>query len=541
MEKRSKKFKISMLVLVSLFAFGLAGYSQAQGDVDGNGSVDIVDALRIAQYYVGLNPQPFNINVADANCSGSVDIVDALTVAQLYVGIISQLPTCGGTAVPTAVGTAVPTAVPTAVVTVGPTPDPGTHVDNPFSGANIYVNPDWSAKAAANGGSAIANIPTFVWIDRIAAISGGSGSCTFTSLTQHLDNAVSQGRNAIQLVIYDMPNRDCSSSGSCGELRISQDGINRYKTEYIDPIVAILKNYSQLRLICLVEPDSIPNLVTNIGKGFPDCDEANSSGAYQTCLRYAVEQLKSVGPNIYMYLDIAHDAWLGWDTNLQPFVNKMSDIIGGTTVGKSAIDGFLSNCANTLPWEEPFIGPDGNASHNGVQIKQARFIDWNPYTCERPFLTQIRSLFISAGFSSSIGMVLDTSRNGWGGPNRPTAASSASDINQWVDESRIDRRYHRGNWCNQGLAGIGARPVAAPASGMDAFAWIKPPGESDGQSTAGTDPCDPNKKLDQMCVPGGVNTYCNCGSNEALSGAPVAGGWFQALFNSLKANAYPPL
>ncbi len=59
------------------------------GDVNGNGTVDIVDALLVAQYYVGLNPQNFNTAVADVNGSGAIDIVDALLIAQYYVGLIS--------------------------------------------------------------------------------------------------------------------------------------------------------------------------------------------------------------------------------------------------------------------------------------------------------------------------------------------------------------------------------------------------------------------------------------------------------------------
>ncbi len=63
-----------------------------RGDVNGNGVIDIVDALLIAQYYVGLNPANFNAANADVNCSGGVDIVDALLVAQYYVGLIASFP-----------------------------------------------------------------------------------------------------------------------------------------------------------------------------------------------------------------------------------------------------------------------------------------------------------------------------------------------------------------------------------------------------------------------------------------------------------------
>ncbi len=59
------------------------------GDVNGSGTVDIVDALLIAQYYVGLNPPGFVAANADVNCSGSIDIVDALLVAQYYVGLVT--------------------------------------------------------------------------------------------------------------------------------------------------------------------------------------------------------------------------------------------------------------------------------------------------------------------------------------------------------------------------------------------------------------------------------------------------------------------
>jgi hypothetical protein len=66
--------------------------ASTKGDVNSSGAIDIVDALVVAQYYVGLNPSNFNSAVADVNCSGSIDIVDALLIAQYYVGLISTFP-----------------------------------------------------------------------------------------------------------------------------------------------------------------------------------------------------------------------------------------------------------------------------------------------------------------------------------------------------------------------------------------------------------------------------------------------------------------
>jgi hypothetical protein len=63
------------------------------GDVDQSGGVDIVDALIVAQYYVGIigmfTPGE---ECADVNCSGTADIVDALMIAQYYVGLITSFP-----------------------------------------------------------------------------------------------------------------------------------------------------------------------------------------------------------------------------------------------------------------------------------------------------------------------------------------------------------------------------------------------------------------------------------------------------------------
>jgi hypothetical protein len=61
------------------------------GDVNSSGTIDIVDALLVAQYYVGLNPAGFVLANGDTNCSGTVDVVDALRIAQYYVGLLTSL------------------------------------------------------------------------------------------------------------------------------------------------------------------------------------------------------------------------------------------------------------------------------------------------------------------------------------------------------------------------------------------------------------------------------------------------------------------
>jgi len=60
------------------------------GDVNNDSNINIVDALLVAQYYVGLiSFEDLNLNNADTDCNGSVNIVDALLIAQYYVGLIT--------------------------------------------------------------------------------------------------------------------------------------------------------------------------------------------------------------------------------------------------------------------------------------------------------------------------------------------------------------------------------------------------------------------------------------------------------------------
>jgi cellulase/cellobiase CelA1/aryl-phospho-beta-D-glucosidase BglC (GH1 family) len=435
--------------------------------------------------------------------------------------------------------------------TPDPEPTPTAHADNPFAGADGYINSDYATKVLAEaqstggtlgaGMAKVADYSTAVWLDRIAAINGSADAM---GLRAHLDAALQQQNGAtpltILLVIYDLPNRDCAAAASNGELLIAEDGLNIYKTQYIDPIVAILSDpkYSSLRIVTVVEPDSLPNLVTNLD--IAACAEADSSGAYMDGVRYAIDRLHPID-NVYIYLDIAHSGWLGWDSNFSPAVQLYMRMLRGTAAGVNSIDGFITNTANYTPVEEIYL-PNADLNVGGQPLKAANFYEWNPYFDEKDFATAMHTAFINAGMPADIGMLIDTSRSGWGGAGRPESVSSATDLNTYVDESRADRRPHRGDWCNQQGAGIGARPQAAPAAGIDAYVWVKPPGESDGVSSAGiVDPDDPNKKFDVMCDPNAQSRYNSAYPTNAMVGAPHAGSWFAVQFRMLVENAEPPL
>jgi cellulose 1,4-beta-cellobiosidase len=434
-----------------------------------------------------------------------------------------------------------------AMATQAPAPPvaaPNARVDNPYVGAKVYVNPDWAAKAKADGGSKIANQPTGIWLDSIAAIDAADGSGYKTSLAGHLDNALAGGYTAIQFVIYDLPGRDCAALASNGELK--PDEIDRYKTEYIDPIAAVMadKKYASLRIINIIEIDSLPNLITNTGdrkQATPECDEMKENGNYVTGIQYALSKLYAVG-NTYNYIDAAHHGWIGWDDNFDSSAELFYSTAKGAQGGVDTVTGFITATANYSALQEPYLKI--TATVGGKSVRESKWVDWNRYVDELTFAQKFRTKLVSLGFKSNIGMLIDTSRNGWGGSKRPKKVSTSTDLDTYVDESRIDRRIHAGNWCNQSGAGLGERPKAAPTSGIDAYVWIKPPGESDGSSKLyPTGPDNPGGKgFDRMCDPTyGGNARNGNSKSGALPDSPISGAWFSAQFKELLANAYPAL
>jgi cellulose 1,4-beta-cellobiosidase len=420
------------------------------------------------------------------------------------------------------------------------------HVDNPFVDATWYVSPDYASEVASSAASEpdaavaakmrqVASYPTAVWLDRIAAIQGADGRM---GLAQHLDAALAQRQGAapitVVLVVYDLPNRDCAALASNGELTVAGGGLERYETEFIDPIAAILSDpkYKDIRVAAVIEPDSLPNLVTN--SGMPACAEAQSSGAYAQGVQYAIRKLHAI-ENVYLYLDIAHSAWLGWPSNLDAAVTLYTQVVQGAG-GLDTVDGFITDTANATPLQEPFL--TATQTVGGQEVKFARFYQANPYVDESDYAAGLYAAFVGAGWPTSIGFLIDTSRSGWGGPDRPAGPSASDVLDTFVDASRIDRRAHRGLWCNVEGEGLGEPPQASPpgltGAHVDALVWVKPPGESDGTNDASlTTHPDPN------CDPAHVTSYGVL--TGALPGAPVAGAWFPAQFAMLVKNAYPPV
>ena len=354
---------------------------------------------------------------------------------------------------------------------------------NPFAGARLYVNPDYAKTveglAAAHPGEAallkkMATIPTAIWLSWIADTK---------DLPRYLDDALAQQKAGSQpvvsvFVVYDMPNRDCNAEASAGELPANAEGEARYQREYVDVIAAAFAAHPDQRIAVILEPDSLANLVTNLEN--PKCQAAE--GIYKRGIAYAITKLSL--PNVFVYIDAAHAGWLGWPKNLGKSVQLYKEVLA-MAGGPDRVRGFAMNVSNYNPAKDPT---------NPARDPAAAPND------ELGYAADLSKALAGAGITGK-GFIIDTGRGG-----------------------KAYIRTTAGNWCNIKGAGLGERPQAAPAPAIDAYLYIKVPGESDGTS----DPKAP--RFDQ-----------NCASDDATPGAPQAGKMFDSYLIDLLKNATPPL
>jgi cellulose 1,4-beta-cellobiosidase len=451
------------------------------------------------------------------------------------------------------------------------------HVANPFAGATVYLNPDYtkevnSAIATVPAGSALANqmsvvatYPTAVWLDRMAAIAGGTANNGRMGLQQHIQAALAQQKGTqpivVELVIYDLPDRDCAALASNGEISIAPNpptqplsGIQTYEQNYITPIFNILASFStnpNIRFVLVIEDDSLPNMITNTGLSFslPNCIAANDGQSYPTLsmngvyvqgIQYALNQFHSL-PNAYNYLDVGHHGWLGWPANLTAAVPFFLQVAQGTTAGVSSVDGFITNTANYGPTKEPYMTATETIS--GTPVFNSAFYQFNPNIDEEDYAAQFDAALISAGFPATLGFLIDTSRNGWGGPTRPTGPSTSTVLNTFVDATKIDQRDDMGQWCNQQNQGLGVPPTVSPGffTNLYAYVWIKPPGESDGNYPGSVFNGVTSTTGDPNCDPAHSNALANSMLTGAIRNSPPAGTFWTTEFQTLVQNAFPAI
>jgi endoglucanase len=248
------------------------------------------------------------------------------------------------------------------------------------------------------------------------------------------------------LVAYFVPYRDCSQ-WSAGGARSEQE----YK-EWID---AFADGIGDEKAVVVVEPDGLALLTSE-----PWCtigpDEELVPQRFRE-INHAVDALKR-GKHTRVYLDAGHSAWqalndydAGYGEPRQQLgiVNRL--LQGGVT----RADGFALNTSN-YRFTEDLV-------QYGTRISKCLYLRTEQGATSCPADDVLDALPVRK--SKMTHFVLDTSRNGLG--------------HYTPGEGETD-------WCNPPGRGLGERPTADTGIPLvDAFLWIKRPGESDGECQGG--------------------------------------------------------
>lgn len=363
---------------------------------------------------------------------------------------------------------------------------------------------------------------TAIWLESEASVSEGSGGLTASSV---LAKAVKKGK-MVTFVVYNLPNRDCSAGASAGEYCCSsrpdgscditdgstrcQSGLGDYKARFIDRLASTVKGYcGRVPMAFVIEPDSLPNLVTNLGS--PSCGNDGTRAAYLQGIKYAVTKISATCADASIYVDGGQGGWIGWENSSSAFMALIKEMNIA-----SMIRGFAINVSN---YHEIGILCPSPGHCNGGKNKDAKCCrvdpcnlagEYNPGFTALNYAASLRSIAETQipGFTPHF--VIDTSRSGVGN----------------------SRKASCDNWCNVREAGLGPSPTSktADTSLVDAYLWIKPPGESDG--------CTEFLPNGGRCArySSACNSPDSVGSRPGEPRAPEAGEWFEYYLKRLATN-----
>jgi len=210
------------------------------------------------------------------------------------------------------------------------------------------------------------------------------------------------------------------------------------------------------------------------------------------------------------YLDAGHGGWLGWKDNMLDFVTTIQSLHV-----TQYLRGFASNVAGYQPLGEMCPTYDYCLNHahpdHPCCVDPCHLTDdWDPSHNELNYAMHLQKAMSEniPGFQPH--MIIDTGRNG-------------------VPDARKQCKH----WCNTRGAGVGLIPTTetADTNMIDAYFWLKTPGESDG--------CTKELPNGDLCP----RFDADCGSSDSIGTlpseprAPEAGQWFDYQIKHLAANA----
>jgi endoglucanase len=285
-----------------------------------------------------------------------------------------------------------------------------------------YVDPQTSAArwVAANPGDSRAAVIR----DRVASVPQGrwftanNTATVAAEVDAYVGAAAALGKTPI-MVVYNIPNRDCSGASSGGLANHTA-----YR-QWVDQVAAGLKGRAAA---IILEPDVLP-LMTS-------CQTAAQQAEVYASMAYAGKKFKAASSAARVYFDAGHSAWLT--------PSEMAARLVRADIANSA-DGISVNVSN--------------------------------YRTNAESIPYIKNVIAATGVSRLKG-VIDTSRNG----NGPAGSE----------------------WCDPAGRAIGIPSTNAVSDPiLDAYLWIKLPGEADG-CIAGAGQFVPQRAYDLAIAAGPV-------------------------------------
>jgi endoglucanase len=381
--------------------------------------------------------------------------------------------------------------------------DSGLYVPKPNHGAIEQIAALRSSGRAADARliESLIETPQAVWFTQ------GTPKQVQQSVRTVVNRA--RGTTAV-LVAYNIPFRDCAQFSAGGATTTA---------DYLAWIDGFAAGIGDARAIVILEPDGLGIIPYNVDlQGVHEwCQPGDADPATAVADRYvqmnaAVDRLEQQ-PNVAVYLDGTHSSWLGSGEAAYRLVRA----------GVLRAEGFFLNASNYRrtqhlvkygTWISKCIYFANNDSEGGWRLGH---YDW----CASQYFPASPNDFSTWGltddwYAANVDnatpadhpidlphFVIDTSRNGQGPWTPPAGYPDPQD------------------WCNPPGRGTGSRPT--PDTGVpliDAYLWIKIPGESDGQCTRGLGP---------------VGTV----DPEWGQVDPAAGQWFPDMALELARNAAP--
>ncbi len=336
-------------------------------------------------------------------------------------------------------------------------------------------------------------------------------------------NAIGGALGDAKAVVLEEPDALANLPGYCGAAYAAKfPGITN--TTRIDDI-----RYA----VATLEQD--PNISLYLDGG--NSDWQNVGGMAETLTAADVQQTQGFFLNVSNYQ---------YDTNSDYYGTWVSECIAYATVNEgqtpagalAAVAAFTGTSTPTgafAPPSYPATTPPGgcasqywNGGAPGTDIASIA----GPYTgvALSPYgvwsqtspVADLNTSGIDESYAAALGgtvpathFIVDTSRNGLGPDSMSSYAAAPYD-----QPASVIATLASGNWCNPPVAGLGLRPTADPGVNLssldsylpgsppllDAYLWIKTPGQSDGQ-------CD---------AAGGVRGWSDAADTPPIAGWPAA-------------------